>query len=75
MVAGTAAYEGITFTSAAKDEDPLNPGDADRETIRILITLPGGTRAYKLAHQARNEQQMKNAALRLAQLLSVIKFK
>ena len=68
MNAANAAYAGITFNSAANVPDPRHAG---KTMLNISITLPAG---YKAAHQPRAKDQLSQAAVHLAQLLSRIKF-
>ena len=71
MQAGAAAYNGLEFTSAEFLEDPQHP---DHQTLFIHTKLPGGTAGYKAAQKDRAEEQLRKAAVHLAQLLGSIKF-
>jgi hypothetical protein len=72
MKQANAAYAGIVYKSAAYVDDPRNPG---KQKLEISIALPGGEQKYKADQQDRVEEQLKKAAVHLAQLLSKINFK
>jgi hypothetical protein len=71
MQQANAAYDGITYNSAAFVDDPRHPG---QKMLQIQITLPGGEPGYKAAQQQRAQDQLTQAAVHLAQLLSKINF-
>lgn len=72
MQQANAAYDGISFDSAAIVDNPRHPG---QKMLKISISLPGGTKAYKSAQKQRAQDQLTKSAVHLAQLLSKIDFK
>ncbi len=73
MRQASEAYKGITFKSADdKFPDPRHEG---KTMLRIMIGLPGGTAAYKEARKPQAQEQLRKAALHLAQLLDSIHYK
>jgi hypothetical protein len=71
MKDGKAAYEGLVFESAEYLPDPKNPGKTE---LHINTKIPGATKGYKAAQKDRTEEQLRRAAVHLAQLLGSIKF-
>jgi S1/P1 Nuclease len=74
MAKGKNAYDGIAFVSAERDPDPNRPDNPAATTLKILVALPGGTLGYKKAQTSVAEEQLRLAAIHLAQLLSKINF-
>jgi hypothetical protein len=72
MQVANAAYDGITYESAELVDDPQHPG---KKKLEIHIKLPGGEAGYKMNQQQPAQDQLKLAAVHLAQLLSKINFK
>jgi len=75
MPKGKSAYEGISFDSAERDQDPSRPDNPAATALKIMISLPGGAPGYKRAEAAVAEEQLRLAAIHLAQLLTKISFK
>lgn len=73
MRQASEAYKGITFVGA--DDNFPDPRHVGKTMLRITIGLPGGTAAYKADRKAQAREQLRKAALHLAQLLDSIHFK
>jgi len=71
MVQANAAYDQLKFHDSALVPDPRHHG---KLMLQIKIDLPGGEHGYKTNQTQRAEQQLKEGAVHLAQLLSKIKF-
>jgi hypothetical protein len=71
MQRANAAYQDIVYQSAAFVPDPRHHG---KQQLQITIRLPGGESGYKGDQQSTAREQLTQAAVHLAQLLSKIQF-